>query len=144
MCLYSSIKLLACMETIMNGVSGNLSPTGAAGASPAEGTSFSGTPPASSGEAIAQQEIASLAAAPDNTALKMNLAQQGISLTDNSDVGAGERFESFSDKLSYIRDAKAKLIVAMIMSMVSSGGSGPSGGEEINQAREAFKGGKAP
>jgi len=131
------------MEAIMNGISGNLSSAGSAGSSPSEGITINGAPSDSSGEAAAQQEIASIAAAPDNSALKMNLAQQGISLTDNSDVGAGKRFDSFADKLGYIQDAKAKLLVAMIMSMVSSGGSGPSGGEDINQAREALKGTKS-
>jgi len=73
-------------------------------------------------------------------ALKLQLAQQGISLTNNSDVGAGERFGSFAEKLSYIRNMKAKLLVAIIMSMVASGGS-PSNSEEIQKARSALKGG---
>lgn len=92
-------------------------------------------------EAQAQEEIAEIASDPGNSALKMQLAQQGISLTDNSDVGAGERFGSFAEKLGHVRDLKAKLLVAMIMSMVSSGGSGPSGSDEITEARKALRGG---
>ena len=94
---------------------------------------------ASVSEREAEREIASIAESPDSSALKMQLAQQGISLTDNSDVGSGERFESFADKLSYVREMKMKLLVAIMMSMVSSGGA-PSDSEDIQKARGALKG----
>jgi len=103
---------------------------------PGSGITVNGAPIS---EAQAQQEIASIANSPDSSALKLQLAQQGISLTDNSDVGPGERFESFADKLSHVREMKMKLLVAIMMSMVSSGGA-PSGSEEIDKARSALKG----
>jgi len=63
----------------------------------------------------AQQQIEQIANEPGNSALKMNLAQQGISLTDHSDVGPGKRFATFTEKLSYIMRLKVAVLVEIMM-----------------------------
>lgn len=94
-------------------------------------------------ETAARQEIQQIASEPGNSSLKMTLAQQGISLTDHSDVGPGKRFETFADKLGYIMKLKTALVVSVMMSMVSSGGWGPSGADEdVTKARDALREGR--
>ena len=95
-------------------------------------------------ETAAQQEIAEIASEPGNSSLKMTLAQQGISLTDHSDVGPGKRFETFAEKLRYIRKLKTKVLISVIMSMVSSNGWGPSETEDVTTARDALRVGRRP
>ena len=89
----------------------------------------------------ARQQIEQIAGEPGNSALKMSLAQQGISLTDHSDVGPGKRFETFSDKLRYIMKLKAAVLVEVIMSMASSSGWGPGNTKGVTDAREALRSG---
>lgn len=91
-------------------------------------------------EQNAKAEIAEIATEPGNSALKLQLAQEGISLTDHSDVGANKRFESFSEKLSYILQLKMTLLTAIMVSLASSGSWGPSGSDEdIEKARSALR-----
>lgn len=95
-------------------------------------------------ETAAQQEIEQIASEPGNSSLKMTLAQQGISLTDHSDVGPGRRFETFAEKLRYIRSLKTKVLISVIMSMVSTNGWGPSETEDVTSARDALRVGRRP
>lgn len=110
-------------------------------AAPASGASASQAAPAtSSSENAARNQLRQIASEPGNSALKMRLAQEGVSLTDESDVGPGKRFDSFTDKLFYVLDLRAALVIAMAMSMASSGGAGPSNTEDVASAREALRG----
>ncbi len=67
----------------------------------------------------------------DSGAKSEALASHGISMSDNSDVGPGQRFPTISDKLS--------AIMQIIMSMINSGGNGPTGGNETKAAFSALK-----
>ncbi len=52
------------------------------------------------------------------TQLKLDLAQDGINLTDDSDIGEGLRFETYSDKLIYVTnrfDFLTNLIVSSVV-----------------------------
>ncbi len=93
-------------------------------------------------ETSARQEIEQIASEPGNSALKMSLAQQGISLTDHSDVGPGKRFATFAEKLKFIMKLKTSLLVAIMMSMASSSGWGPSANEDVTSARDALREGR--
>lgn len=54
----------------------------------------------------------------DNAQLKLDLAQDGISLLDTSDVGAGRRFETFSAKAAYVANRFELMMNAITMSTV--------------------------
>ncbi len=93
-------------------------------------------------EQQARMELEILASEPGNSALKLRLAQEGISLTDHSDVGANERFESFGEKLFHVTRLKLALLMAITMSMATSGGWGPGGTDaDVEKARSAMRGG---
>lgn len=125
---------------------GMLVPAGTSGASASQATPTSGAsasqaaPATSTSENAARNQLRQIASEPGNSALKMRLAQEGVSLTDESDVGPGKRFDSFTDKLFYVLDLRAALVIAMAMSMASSGGAGPSNTEDVANAREALRG----
>lgn len=125
---------------------GMLVPAGTSGASASQATPTSGAsasqaaPATSTSENAARNQLRQIASEPGNSALKMRLAQEGVSLTDESDVGPGKRFDSFTDKLFYVLDLRAALVIAMAMSMASSGGAGPSNTEDVASAREALRG----
>jgi len=93
-------------------------------------------------QTAAQQEIEEIASEPGSSALKMQLAQQGISLTDHSDVGPGRRFATFEEKLDYIRKLKMALLVSVMMSMASSSGWGPNESEDVTLSRDALRMGR--
>lgn len=98
-------------------------------------SSVAGQPSPVSGMSAAYDQMSALAGSSGNSALKMSLAQDNISLTDHSDVGAGQRFETAGDKLSHIMGRKAALMLEMRMAMVSSGSWGASNNEEIKSIR---------
>ncbi len=54
------------------------------------------------GDDDARAFLNKLASNPASSALKLELAQEGISLTDESDVGPGKRFETLEEKASYV------------------------------------------
>lgn len=92
-------------------------------------------------EQDARAELESIALEPGTSVLKLQLAQDGISLVDHSDVGANKRFESFSEKLFHVLQLKMALLTAITMSMVTSGGWGPSGmDDDVAKARSALRG----
>jgi len=62
-----------------------------------------------------------LANDPASSALKMELAQEGISLTDESDVGPGKRFETLEEKASYIGTRYEYTIQTIFPSIVAYG-----------------------
>ncbi len=55
-------------------------------------------------EDLAQAFLEGLSENLQSTQLKLDLGQDGISLSDHSDVGAGLRFETYSDKASHVSD----------------------------------------
>ena len=124
-------------------ITGSIQGQGSGSINGSASTSGSGSPGSNisfSIELQAEQEIAQIANEPGNEALIIRLAQEGVSLTDNSDVGPGKRFESFSEKLAYIRGLKVDLLTAIIMSMVSSSGWGPTGQNEgVEEARTVIR-----
>lgn len=67
----------------------------------------------------ARNFLQELASNSDNAQLKLNLAQDGISLLDTSDVGAGRRFETFSAKAAYVAKRFELMMNVITMSTVS-------------------------
>jgi len=62
-----------------------------------------------------------LAADPKSSQLKMAFAQEGISLTDDSDVGPGERFATLEEKAAYIDSRYTYTIETIFPSIVAYG-----------------------
>lgn len=78
-------------------------------------------------EVAAKNTLSQFANDPGSAGLKLQLAQEGVSLTDNSDVGPGRRFETYVEKLQFVMAKKMAYVIAMRLSMVGGGGWGPSG-----------------
>lgn len=99
------------------------------------GASVVGQPSPVNGVSSPFDQMSALASSSGTSALKMSLANDNISLTDHSDVGLGQRFETAGDKLSHVMGRKAALMLEMRMAMVSSGSWGASNSEEIKSIR---------
>ena len=69
----------------------------------------------------ARSFLNTLAADPKSAQLKMELAQEGISLTDESDVGPGKRFATLEEKAGYIEDRYAYTYDTIFPSIISMG-----------------------
>lgn len=98
-----------------------------------------GPTPTSPTDSQARDALQDIATDSGSGTLKLQLADEGISLTDNSDVGPGKRFETYVEKLGYVMRKKLALIVAMRLSMI--GGSwGPTMTDDIQAARDGMYG----
>ncbi len=117
----------------------------AQGNSSIRGSTSTGEGGYSNVEISAQSTLIEMANEPGSSTLKMRLAQEGVSLTDDSDVGPDKRFKTFSEKLAFVMKLKLSYLMAITMSMVSSSGWGPSGSDaDVDKARAELFGPEGP
>lgn len=125
---------------------GMLVPVGSSGGQSASPATATNSAPVSQGSGLSPTETAArntlnqFANDPGSAGLKLQLAQDGVSLTDNSDVGPGRRFETFSDKLQFVMAKKVAYIIAIRLSMVGGSGWGPSKTEAVKEAKAELHG----
>jgi hypothetical protein len=73
------------------------------------------------GEQDARAFLSRLASNPASRDLKQQLAAEGISLTDESDVGPGKRFETVEDKANYIVQKYTYTVRTIIPNIIAFG-----------------------
>lgn len=73
------------------------------------------------GEQDARAFLNRLASNPASRELKEKLAAEGISLTDESDVGPGERFDSLEEKANYIASKYTYTVQTIIPNIIAFG-----------------------
>lgn len=72
-------------------------------------------------EKNARSSLKKIASDPSSAAVKTQLAQEGVSLTDESDVGPGKRFGSLEEKAYYVGTRYAYSIKTIFPSIVAYG-----------------------